>query len=306
MATPGLGYGDSLCLLSIAQDLKKETDPRVVVMAAHPEVFNGQPGLDAVYWTGNALGFWDKECSDADTVFTFPYWEVTGRMRGLPDTLLNVLRKMAQLGPAREFPTFKIPNEDQLFVRELREKLGREYVVVQRGLGRPIKLIGMDVMKGVVRELKADYDVVQSGYAHDERIPGTLDMTKDCSFTRTVALMAGAKFIVGHDSMPSHLSGIIEVPGVFIYGPTSPADFGYAHNENVFLGVCSQSPKVPCGRPAPWFYDYVAKEGGGYKDWECPNRTCMDRVSVKVILDAVERLKARLGSISWVPERGVV
>lgn len=305
MACPGIGYGDSLCMLSIAQELKSAGN-EVVVMATHGEVFMGQPGVDRVYWTGSALDFWERECSDSQTkVLTFPYWEITGRMRGLPLGLLDTLRGMAGLGPATVFPDMILPKDDVTFAAELREKLGRKYVVVHRGMGRAIKLLSMDMMGQVVNWLKEEYDVIQIGYPHDERIPGTLDLTKGTSFTRSAAVMAQAEFIVGHDSMPNHLSGIIEVPGVFVFGPTSPHDFGYAHNENVFNRLCSQEKCAPCGRPALWFYDYVAKDGGGYKDWDCPNRVCLNDVTLRDIQEACARLIVRKSEgIDWIPKRG--
>jgi ADP-heptose:LPS heptosyltransferase len=293
-------------MLSIAQDLKK-WGHEVVVMATHGEVFAGQSGVDRLYWTGGSDGFWEKECR-GNKVLTFPYWEISGRMRNLPDTLLNTLRDMAGLKPATEFPTIAVSENDVSFAKELKDKLGRGYVVIHRGLGRPIKLLSMETTLEVVESLKAKYEVVQIGYPHDPRIPGTLDLTKGTSFTRSVAVMAEAEFIVGHDSMPNHLSGMIEVPGVFVFGPTSPLDFGYGHNENVFTGMCSQDKcGAPCGRPATWFYDYLPKEGGGVRDWECPNRTCIDEVTSSMIMSAVEKLQTRIvKGIDWTPRGGII
>ena len=306
MACPGIGYGDSLCMLSIAQDLKKDGH-EVVVMATHGEVFFGQMGVDRLYWTGNSGGFWEKECRD-NKVLTFPYWEISGRMRNLQDTLLNTLRDMAGLDPATEFPTVRVSESDESFAKELKSKLGREYVVIHRGLGRPIKLMSMDTTVEVVEALKEKYEVVQVGYPHDPHIPGTLDLTKGTGFTRSIAVMELSEFIVGHDSMPNHLSGMIEVPGVFVFGPTSPMDFGYGHNENIFMGSCSQDEGgAPCGRPATWFYDYLPKEGGGVRDWECPNRTCIDGVTSSMIMTAVEKLQSRIvKGIDWTPRGGLI
>ncbi|GAI51597.1 unnamed protein product, partial [marine sediment metagenome] len=92
-----------------------------------------------------------------------------------------------------------------------------------------------------------------------------------------------------------------------IYGPTSPMDFGYGHNENIFLGECSGSDSAPCGRPCPWAYDYVEGGKGGYQDWDCFDRVCLDGVNVDMVIQAVNRLEVRKRSkevIDWVPRRG--
>lgn len=303
MAGAGYGYGDALCLLSVAQTLKSQNH-EVAVLTGHPEVYDSQPGIDRVYSMGAALGMWEDWCKDGK-VINFPYWEITGRMRGLPDTLLNVFRGMAGLDKATEFPTFVMNESDMIIAAELRHKLQKPLVVVHRGKGREIKLIPMSSMIDIVNELKHDYDVAQIGYKFDDKIPGTIDLRQRMTFRQSMAVMMDADFIVGHDSMPAHASGIVQTPGVFIYGPTSPVDFGYTHNENIFTGYCSKELSAPCGRPCTWHYDYVSSIEGGYKDWDCDDRWCIKGVGAKEVLERIEILKSRLKQgIDWTPKRG--
>lgn len=309
MVGQGYGYGDMLCLLSSAQSLKElDPDIEITFLTKHPEVLNNQPGVDNVYHIGNALKLWETHCKKDSIIYTFPYWEITGRMRDLPDTLLNTFRKVVSLPPATSFPIYRLGENDIQLAIDLKEGLEGTMIVVQRGRGRPIKLIELDVMEEIVLMLNGmGYDCVQIGYSYDERVDGCVDLRDQLSFRESMAVMKEAKFIVGHDSMPTHASGIVETPGIFFYGPTSPVDFGYAHNENIFSGVCSQDDKAPCGRPAPWHYDYVSDGKGGYEDWTCPNKTCMNVIDSDFVKMRVIALEARIEcGIDFTPRRAVL
>lgn len=308
MAGEGMGYGDSLLLLSVVQDLQKLARRRIHVVAKHPEIFEGQPGIKEVHSTHHMDRFWDDVASDASEILYFRYWEITGRMRGFKrGTLLNVLRFMAGLAPAYEFPTFMLSSRDMGVVTQITKDFKKPVVVVHRGKGREIKLLGREKFGELVRCLQQKYKVVQIGYQYDDEIVGAVDLRGRLTFNQSMAMMMVARFIVGHDSMPAHASGIVQTPGVFLYGPTSPADFGYEHNENIFTGECSQEHSAPCGRPCPWNFDYIKDKEGKKRDWECPDRVCLKSIKFNQVFASVERLEQRIKTgISWAPSRGRV
>lgn len=292
MLDKGMGYGDCVCLLSSIQGLHEREECRVSVLTNHPECFHNQPGVDHLADTSNFGGFWELECKDATQVFRYFYWEINGRMRGLPAPLLNLFRTMTGLQPTTKFPTFHIREQDFAIADELTKKARKPLVLFHRGLGRESKLLPMELCVRVVERLKKDYTVAQIGYTHDPEIPGTMQLRGKLSFLQSAAVMSRAHFMFGHDSLPAHMSGIVETPGIFMYGPTDPEDFGYKHNVNIEHRECPQSD-YHCGRPCPWHFDYELKNGK-FEDWECPDRRCMTGITMEEIDAAVVETERRI------------
>ena len=159
MMDKGMGYGDSLCVLSVIQGLHEREECKVGVLSNHPETLQGQPGVDALASTAQFEGFWEEWCKDADKIFRFQYWEENGRMRNLEGGLLNWMRAKVDLPPAEAFPDFVITEREMAFAIEMTRKVRLPIVVFHRGLGRESKLMSLEMCEQVVKVLKRTYTV---------------------------------------------------------------------------------------------------------------------------------------------------
>ena len=90
-------------------------------------------------------------------------------------------------------------------------------------------------------------------------------------------LLAGAEFAVGLDSGLMHLSAALDVPGVWLFGPTDPGRTGpYGNAQTVFR---SAWPEAPCYRRS-----CEAVQGG---------RCCMKAIDIYEVVDCVNDLLIR-------------
>ncbi|WP_462325238.1 glycosyltransferase family 9 protein [Desulfoplanes sp.] len=69
-----------------------------------------------------------------------------------------------------------------------------------------------------------------------------------------IALLQKAAYVVGNDSGPMHLAGYMGVPGLSIFGPTSPKQWGPLGMDilrrNLACSPCTQTARVSCADPA--------------------------------------------------------
>lgn len=69
-------------------------------------------------------------------------------------------------------------------------------------------------------------EIIQIGTSGDFPIDGCLHFQGKTSFSQTAFIIKNALLFIGNDSMPAHLSGILNVPSVILYGPTSIKNHG--------------------------------------------------------------------------------
>ena len=77
-------------------------------------------------------------------------------------------------------------------------------------------------------------------------IPGAMVLPRVMAGAELARVIAGAEFAVGLDSGLMHLAAALDVPGVWLYGPTDPGLTGpYGEGQIV---IQSTWPKAPCRR----------------------------------------------------------
>ena len=95
---------------------------------------------------------------------------------------------------------------------------------------------------------RQDWQAASAGSLHSDR----LHLFSSASIVETAALLGGASVMVGNDSGPLHLAGLVGIPLVGLYGPASP-DLTAPHGtRGVFLYkpvACSPCAQTTCLHP---------------------------------------------------------
>ncbi|AGW14061.1 glycosyltransferase family 9 protein [Megalodesulfovibrio gigas] len=99
-------------------------------------------------------------------------------------------------------------------------------------------------------------------------VPGFLAHTPD-ALPELASLLRGCRAVVGNDSGPMHLAGLLGVPGVAIFGPTSEHQWGPPG----LMHLTADTPCRPCTRTT--------------RDLHCPQARCMDAVTVQMVCHAL-------------------
>jgi ADP-heptose:LPS heptosyltransferase len=84
-------------------------------------------------------------------------------------------------------------------------------------------------------------------------VPETMDRACPQTIDQLVELLQRAAYVVGNDSGPMHLAAYMGIPGLSIFGPTSPAQWGPLGMEVLSLYLpcspCTQTARVSCPDP---------------------------------------------------------
>jgi ADP-heptose:LPS heptosyltransferase len=83
--------------------------------------------------------------------------------------------------------------------------------------------------------------------------PGKTALAYPRTIQELIALLQQAAFVIGNDSGPMHLAGYMGVPGLAIFGPTSPRQWGPLGLDILTLDLpcspCTQTARVACTDP---------------------------------------------------------
>jgi len=114
------------------------------------------------------------------------------------------------------------------------------------------------------------YTFIQLGPTGDPVLEGAVNLIGKTSFRQAAALIKNAYSFVGVDSGSAHLTNAFGIPGVVLFGPSSPQVLGHPNNINIYKKVrCS-----PCA-------DIL-----GYA--KCPyGEFCMNSITVEEVKQAL-------------------
>ncbi len=121
-------------------------------------------------------------------------------------------------------------------------------------------------------EAMPDITFVQIGLKDEARVPGAIDLCGALPLRDSLTLVKYAKSFVGVDSAPAHVTSAFQIPGVVLFGPSSPSVWGNANNINLYQAKrCA-----PC-------IDLLFNS-------KCPyGRTCMTEIGVERVRSALLR-----------------
>jgi len=113
------------------------------------------------------------------------------------------------------------------------------------------------------------YTFIQIGSEDEDRIKGTVNL-QGLTIRKSMALIKYSKALVGLDSFYAHVAAAFEVPGIVLFGPSSPLIWGHKTNINIKANVfCS-----PC-------IDLLRND-------TCPHEVlCMDLIDLKEVREAI-------------------
>jgi ADP-heptose:LPS heptosyltransferase len=115
-----------------------------------------------------------------------------------------------------------------------------------------------------------EYDFVQVGWGDEVPIKGATHLLGSTSLREAFALLSRATSFVGVNSSMNHASNAFGVPGVVLFGDSSPVYWGHANNTNIYVHKeCSPCFYVLLGRHC--VYD----------------RHCMRSITVENVRDAL-------------------
>ena len=122
----------------------------------------------------------------------------------------------------------------------------------------------------LVRELP-EYSFIQIGFTDETAIEGAIDLRGKTTLREAFALLKYADSFVGIDSNFSHVTNAFNIPGVVLFGDSSPTIWGHDNNINIYKNLdCS-----PC-------YYYLWNQ-------PCPyDHSCMDSISVSEVKEALK------------------
>lgn len=121
----------------------------------------------------------------------------------------------------------------------------------------------------LVRQLP-EYTFIQTGSADEPYVEGTVDWRGKTSLRETFCMFRYCTSFVGVESCFAHATNGCGLPGVVLFGDTSPLYWGHDNNINIYKGI----PCSPC-----YYYAW------GYA---CPyGHECMNLITVEEVKQAV-------------------
>jgi ADP-heptose:LPS heptosyltransferase len=125
-----------------------------------------------------------------------------------------------------------------------------------------------------------DYTFIQLGIESEEIISGAVDLRGKTSIRISIAMLKYACSFVGVVSFLAHASATVGIPGVVLFGPSTPIIWGHPNNINLFKNL----PCSPC-------IDLL-------RHAKCPyGCVCMSSITVEDVKDALKtQLQKRFSS----------
>ncbi|WP_276483884.1 glycosyltransferase family 9 protein [Paraflavitalea pollutisoli] len=137
----------------------------------------------------------------------------------------------------------------------------------------------MDRWNELVRQLP-EYTFIQVGQSDEPQVAGAIDWRSDKMGIREMfCLLKYATSFIGVDSCMAHATNAFNIPGVVLFGDTSPVHWGHDNNINIYKGVrCAPCFHFANGDPCPYTHD------------------CMDRIAVEEVKQALRcQVESRIG-----------
>jgi ADP-heptose:LPS heptosyltransferase len=104
----------------------------------------------------------------------------------------------------------------------------------------------------LVKEMP-EYSFIQMGVASDIRVDGAIDLRGKTSFREGMALVKNSLSFVGVDSSFAHVTNAFDIPGVVLFGPSTPAIWGHPNNINIYRSLrCSPCVDILRGTECPY------------------------------------------------------
>jgi ADP-heptose:LPS heptosyltransferase len=115
------------------------------------------------------------------------------------------------------------------------------------------------------------FTFIQLGASDEPRVKGAVDMLGKISVRAGMGIVKYSKCLVGVDSFWAHVASALDVPGVVLFGDSTPVVWGHESNLNIYKKVaCSPCIDILFGQKCPY----------GNK---CMNTITVDEVSAAIM-----------------------
>jgi ADP-heptose:LPS heptosyltransferase len=120
-------------------------------------------------------------------------------------------------------------------------------------------------------QLLPDFTFIQTGLSDDPSVRGVVDLRGKTSLRQMFSLAKYVKAFVGIESVVAHVTNAFNIPGVVLFGDSSPTLWGHTNNINIYKNLsCS-----PC---------FSILQGKG----DCPfGHECMVSITISEVRDAL-------------------
>ncbi len=185
--------------------------------------------------------------------FDLIYWEVENSLRNFGCHAINVVMKLAGLPKYNKvLPEIPIPKNVDDAVKKLFSEFKRPIIFNQPLMSYWNKMITKEKQFGIIDALiKKDYTVIQCtgpGLPPDMIHKSALNFVGKTNIVQSMAMIKNSDLFIGCDSFGQHCAAFMGTPSVVMFCGTTPEDFGYPFNSNIFhpeIAFC----QYKCGRP---------------------------------------------------------
>ena len=244
------GYGRVLCSIPALENYEKESGDKdfIIVCEGGTDAFKGHPKLD-----DRAFDVWHKQLfkdklKDRDIKSLEPYrvWEYYNQKCNLPqafDIEINGQGIRELQRPALYLSKDEILVGKKL-IKEVKEKLKKEKVIVVQPFGRGIQQIDNHLVDQTGRSIEiADLKILirklqEQNFAvimmsevmidfSNEKFKDEVAVPQNVSLRQWAAAIKFADHFLGCDSVGQHISYAMETPSTVVTGPTFPINISY-------------------------------------------------------------------------------
>lgn len=114
------------------------------------------------------------------------------------------------------------------------------------------------------------YTFIQLGSSNEEKVEGAIDLRASTTFREALAILKSSMSFVGIVSSFSHATSAVGIPGVVLFGPSTPLVWGHDNNINLYKNLrCAPCVDILLDSPCPY------------------GKTCMSTITVEEVRNAL-------------------
>jgi len=254
----GGGLGDALLFTPLFRAIKEQRlDARITVYCSfnsHYEIYLHNPYIDRLKKPGRL--------NKAERLFLTSFRLAKLHMPNYAVLMPSLFySKNAAEVIAEMFDITLEHKQLMIFLTREEEEIGKRFVsrystpvaIHVTGRSSPNKNWPISYWGELVRQ-NPQYTFLQLGVPSEELIPGAVDLRVGLPQLRAqLAVLKYARAFVGVDSSFAHATNAFEIPGVILFGPSTPQIWGHPNNRNLYLGLsCAPCLEILQGTPCPY------------------------------------------------------
>lgn len=294
----GGGIGKHIAFSALSKQLAEKYGD-IILVNSYPEVFQNNPYIYRNL-TANHAYLYEDYLHDISVLKPEPYDSDLYRIEG--KHIIDVYADILKIDTPNKKPLlFLSEKEDVMVAGELREKIKKEYILVQifggvssytpqmvqqkNNFSRDYPISMAQELVNKIKDKYPQYEIVQIRLVTEPQLQNVLPITSPITSRVMMAMVKFSKTFIAIDSCIQHISAAYDKKGIVLWGGTSPTKLGYEHNINIHRSELPHCKTKFCHRPDTYFADVTAT---GL--WDCPyNYECMG-ITPDVILNQLDTI----------------